>query len=250
LEQEAQAVYQAKGEAAGAETLFRIALCEMARARFYRRPPRNGLHLDALLRHATQAGGHEPGQDVFLERAFCLRAQLLEGNGQKDEATLVLEKACEALPQSWRILFERGGMALRHGEIELAVEAFERAILVEPQAAYPYHALRFAFEGFRRYRTQRIRFESAIRAQPRDGAAHHQFALAALSVMRDEEALFHFTRALELDPQLAEAACGRARALRRQGHLREAEEAFRQALRIDPECHEARSAIESTPPET
>lgn len=221
------------------------AFAEVARARFYRRAPADARLLDRLLREAI--GNVELGTEEAREVAVAagvLRAQLLEGEGRRDEAALVLEGLGEKLPEAGRLWFERGGLAFRSGEVALAVEAFERATLAEPQEALAYRSLRFAFEGYRRYRTERVRFEAAMRKNPRDALAHHHLALTALSVLKDEEALFHFTRALELDGRLAEAACGRARALQRQGHLRDAEAAFREALAIDPDCGEARRALE------
>jgi tetratricopeptide (TPR) repeat protein len=172
-----------------------------------------------------------------------LRAHLLESEGRRDEAAALLDEWTAKFPNAGRLWIERGSLALRMGEIALAVDAFERATLAEPQDALAYHSLRFAFEGYRRYRTERVRFESAVKTNPRDPLAHYHLALSALSVLRDEEALFHFTRALELDPRLSDAACGRARVLQRQGHLKEAEDAYFRALEIDPACAEAQRAI-------
>jgi len=242
---DAQTVRERAGAAAGPAPAYDLAFVEVARARFERRPLRGAAEVDALLREAWNAADPaDEAQTRVCVDAAVLRAHLLEADGRKDEAALVLDGACERLPQSGRPWFERGGLALRMGEIALAVEVFERAILARPQEAVPYQSLRFAFEGYRRYRTERVRFEAAMRNNPHDPLAHHHLALAALSVLKDEEALFHFTRALELDPRLAEAACGRARALQRQGHPQEAEAAYRKALAVDPACAEALRALQ------
>jgi tetratricopeptide (TPR) repeat protein len=246
LERDACARRREGGASSGPEPLYDLALVEVARARFVRRPIRDGVAVDALLREALHAA-EEAGsaRAVAGAAAAILRAQLLEADGRRDEATLVLESGCEKFPRSARLWVERGALCYRQGEIGKAVEAFERATLAEPQEAFAYQSLRFAFEGYRRYRTERVRFESAVKANPRDAGAHHHLGLAALSVLKDEEALFHFRRALELDPRLAEAACGIARALQRQGHLTEADAAARKALEIDPECREAAQALQS-----
>ncbi|GMV80732.1 MAG: hypothetical protein AMXMBFR7_19160 [Planctomycetota bacterium] len=233
LEQEAQA-------AGGASGLVDGVRAELARARFEQTPPRAAAALDERLREALRQAGDDA--DIAVPAAV-LRAQLLAGDGRPDEAALVLDQACERHPQAARPWFERGTLAFRRGEIALAVDAFERATLAAPQQAVAYQSLRFALEGYRRYRTERVRFESAVKKNPHDAPAHHHLALAAYSVLKDEEALFHFTRALELDPRLTEAACGRARALQRQGHLAEAADAYRMALKVDAECAEALRAL-------
>lgn len=222
-----------------------LAAALLAEARLHRSLPDAG-RIDELLRETLRMEAASPEPDV--ERAALAavwRAQLLESEGNRDEASMCLDQATERYSQSGRLWFERGSLAYRRGEIALTVEAFERAILAQPQDAVAYHSLRFAFEGYRRYRTERTRFESAMKANPRDPLAHHHLALSALSVLKDEEALFHFTRALELDPRLAEAACGKGKALQRQGHLAEAAKWYRKALEIEPEYVEARRALEA-----
>ena len=244
IEREADAWRKRAGDQAGPAPLYDLAFAAIARARFACKPCADTAALDAMLRECMRLAELGNGREQAVAvNAALLRVQLLEAEGRRDEAVLVLEGACERWPQAGKVWFERGGLALRMGEIALAVEAFERGTLAEPQEAYAYHSLRFAFEGYRRYRTERVRFEAAKRANPNDALAHHHLALAALSVLKDDEALFHFTRAFEFDPRLSEAACGRARVLQRQGHLQEALAAYEKALAADPHCAEAERAL-------
>jgi tetratricopeptide (TPR) repeat protein len=213
-------------------TPFNKAFAAIARARFRREDPADAAQLDELLRDTDG----DP-------RAPALRAQLMEAQGRLSEAVLVLDQACARFPSDMKLWIARASLALRSGEIDAAVSAFDRATLAAPQSAAASHSLRFAFEGYRRYRAERVRFESAVRMNPRDGMAHHHMALAALSVLKHEEALFHFTRALDLDPRLSDAACGRGRALQRMGHYEEAESSYEKALEIDPENAEAQRSL-------
>jgi len=231
-----------------AQALYDLAYAAVARARFARRPVAEPLPVDALLREAALAGlgAKEGGTGICRKvaaQAASLRAQLLEADGRRSEARVVLEKAGQSQPENARLWFERGSLALRSGDIDEAVADFDHATLAAPQDAVAYHSLRFAFEGYRRYRAERVRFEAATAANPRDALAHHHMALAALAVLKNEEALFHFTRALELDPRLSDAACGRGRALQRLGHVQEAEAAFANALEIDPGNAEAQRSL-------
>ncbi len=245
------------GSASGALPLYDLAFVEVARARFMRRPIAHAAAVDALLREAIAAGKEAqhieasprdlrsveaPARNVAAHAAI-LRARLLEAEGRRDEARVVLEQVCAWDANCARLWLERGSLALRAGAIEDALEFFDKSTIRQPQNAVACHSLRFAFEGYRRYRTERVRFETATKADARDGLAHHHLALAALSVLKDEEALFHFTRALELDPRLSDAACGRGRALERLGHFDEAEAAYAKALDIDPENPEAQRAL-------
>jgi tetratricopeptide (TPR) repeat protein len=230
---------------AHAAAQYDLALVELARARFERRAVTGRAGVDARLRDAARvpALSATPACLQTAAQAAILRAQLLEGEGRAAEARMVLENASSAQPATARLWFERGSLALRSGEVDQAVANFDRATIAAPQDAVAYQSLRFAFEGYRRYRTERVRFEVATAANPRDAQSHHHMALAALTVLKNEEALFHFTRALELDPRLSDAACGRGRALQRLGHIAEAEAAYRKALEIDPDNPEAQRSL-------
>jgi len=244
IEREADAWRKQAGDQAGPAPLYDLVFAAIARARFARKSNTDTTTLDTMLRECIRLAELGNGREQAVAvNAALLRTQLLEGAGRRDEAVLVLEGACERWPQAGKLWFERGGMALRMGEIALALEAFERGTLADPQEAYAYHSLRFAFEGYRRYRTERVRFEAAKRANPNDALAHHHLALAALSVLKDDEALLHFTRAFEFDPHLSEAACGRARVLQRKGLAQEALEAYETALASDPLCADAQRAL-------
>ncbi|MFH0939653.1 MAG: tetratricopeptide repeat protein [Planctomycetota bacterium] len=251
LEKAAQERRAREGNAAGAVPIYDLACVAVARARFERTPVASHKVVDALLREAVAASKATTAEfdaDVgdipdVAARATILRAQLLHADGRNDEARAILENASAAEPGQARLWFERGSLALRSGDIATALQCYEHTMLCAPQDALPCHSLRFAFEGYRRYRTESVRFETATRANPRDGLAHHHLALAALSVLKDEEALLHFTRALELDPRLSDAACGRGRALQHLGHLAEAEASYEKALAIDSENTEAHRSL-------
>lgn len=230
--------------------LFDLALVPVARSRFMREMLPQPAAIDVLLREAVHAVGTESGMNGAMQdareaavRSAILRAQLFESDGRRDEARLVLDNAAKSGLETSRLCFERAALSLRCGDVDQAVANFDRATLAAPQDATSYQSLRFAFEGYRRYRSERVRFDNSSKANPRDGLPHHHMALASLSVLKHEEALFHFTRALELDPRLSDAACGRGRALQRLGHLEEAEAAYVKALDIDPENAEAHRSL-------
>jgi tetratricopeptide (TPR) repeat protein len=221
------------------------ALTAMATARFNRDQIPDRAAVDGILCETLDRADMLKSKDRGAAvRAAVLRAQVLEADGNIEEAGETLRQLSERAPNIARIWFERGGLACRRGEIAVAVEAFERATLLDPQEAYAYQSLRFAFDGYRRYRTERVRFEYATRLDPRDALAHYHMGLAAMSVLKNDEALFHFNQALELDPRLAEAACGCARVYQRRGDLSASATSYRQALGIDANCQEARVALQ------
>lgn len=237
-----------------AEELYIRAFVPTARARLLDEalppPAKTDASLRGAVAAALSAGGQKPGREgrnspefKWAVRAAILRAELREAAGDAAGTEMVLAEAERRFPGVSRVCFERGGAAFRRGAITEALSAFERAALAAPEEAYVHHSLRFAFEGYRRWRTECVRFETAIAADPRDAAAHHHLALAALSVMKNEAALEHFTKAWELDRRLAEAARGRGRALERLGRTKEALVAYREALCAFPDDAATQEAL-------
>jgi tetratricopeptide (TPR) repeat protein len=250
IEEEAEAILARlesgrRGSRAGqSERTYACAFAAAARAKLLREPaptPESAADLSRLAEDADQ----NSADAEWAVRAVLLRSRLLEAAGRTTEAETVLSEAERRFPKDRRFWFEHGRLAFRIGAIEVALGAFEQAALAAPGEAYVHHSLRFAFEGWRRWRTECVRFETAVATNPNDPTAYHHLGLAALSVMRSEEALRLFTRAWELDPKLADAACGRGRALQRLKRIAEAQAAYHDALRVDPQHAAAREALTS-----
>src|SRR5579862_313624 len=244
----AKASRKSPGAPSNAQAFYDTGLAAVARSRFFRKPLPEWKSVDAVLRAAAQEGklaSNATNAEVqtTAARASLLRAQLLEGDGKRDEAMVVLENIPLNDEMTAKVWFERGALALRSGDIEKALRSFDKATLVNPRDAVAYHSLRYAFDGYRRYWTEKIRLETAIKNNPRDAVAHYHFGMALYSVLKDGEALQYFKKALEFDPRMSDAACGMGRALQRQGHHKEAEAAFMKALEIEPEHPDAKRLL-------
>ena len=233
-----------------AQSLYDSGLAAVARSRFFRKPLPEWKAVDAVLRAAAQEG-QLPSNATnvaimnIAARASLLRAQLLENDGKREEAMVVLDNIPLTADMAAKVWFERGALALRSGEIDKALKSFDKATLANPRDAVAYHSLRFAFDGYRRYWTEKIRFETALKVTPRDAIAHFNYAGALYSVLKDEEAIVYYKKALELDPHLSDAACGMGKAYQRQGNVKDAEAAFLKALTIEPANVEAKRLLAS-----
>ncbi len=244
----AKASTKSPGAPTAAQALYDSGLAAVAKARFNRKPLIDLKAVDAVLRASAQEGSlpsnvKNAAVQAAASRASLLRAQLLENDGKRDEAMVVLDNMPLTDEMTAKVWFERGALALRSGEIEKALRSFDKATLANPRDAVAYHSLRFAFDGYRRYWTEKIRFETANKSNPRDAIAHYHYGMALFSVLKDGEALQYFKKALELDTRLSDAACGMGRALQRQGHLKEAEAAFNKALEIEPNSPDAKRLL-------
>jgi len=119
-----------------------------------------------------------------------------------DEARHVLRRALELAPDAPRLLYQRGMIEFRSGDLEAAEKTFRRILESGPDDLDARTALGLLLtESSRPTEAEALFAESAGKA-PRDYRAHfHLGRLCARDSGRLEEALGHFGRMLDLAPR-------------------------------------------------
>jgi serine/threonine protein kinase/lipopolysaccharide biosynthesis regulator YciM len=176
--------------------------------------------------------------------------------GRYDEAVAALQLAAAANPGDARIFSRLGSAWFRKDQPEQAVDAFSKAIAIEPDAV-DYVTRGRAYLDLNRHEDAYRDFSRAIQLDPKYAAAHFFRADGLLRQERLEEAVADCTQAIELGAQqevdfpLADAYLFRGSALMARGRLDQAAADFSQAIghrepteaaddyRILAECHEA-----------
>ncbi len=153
------------------------------------------------------------------------------------EAIEAYQRVIELNPQAagaWNCL-GTAQAALEH--YEAAIKAFERAIELDPTLAWPYHNLGLVYEQRAKYETAIPYYRQALdrHHQPLDAATSwYNLGNVYLALERYPEATEAFSKATELNPgnALAWDSLGESyRAVKRQA---EAEAAYRRAIQLDP----------------
>jgi len=195
-----------------------------------------------------------PSMDPADSHLTLGTAHLMEG--RYDEAIAELQLAAVADPGDVRIFSRLGSAWFRKDQPEQAVDAFSKAIAIEPDAV-DYVTRGRAYLDLERYEDAHRDFSTAIQLDPRHATAYFFRADGLLRQERLEEAVADFSQAIELgahqeiDFSPANAYLFRGYAVMALGRLDQAAADFSQAIarrdpteaaddyRIRAECHEA-----------
>lgn len=197
----------------------------------------------------------EPKPEAQAERHLTQgTAHLMEG--RYDEAVAELQLAAAANPGDPRIFSRLGSAWFRKEQPDQAVDAFSKAIAIEPDAI-DYVTRGRAYLDLNRYEDAHGDFSKAIQLNPKQATAYFFRADGLLRQERLEEAVADFTRAIELgshqevDFPLADAYLFRGSAVMALGRLDQAAADLSLAIghrepteaaddyRLRAECHEA-----------
>ena len=131
-------------------------------------------------------------------------------------------------------LYEEGKRLYYQGKLPEALEAFDRAIELDPNYAPPHNGRGNALRDLNRYEDALEAYNRAIELDPNYAPPHNNRGNTLSDLNRHEEALEAFDRSIELDPNKALPHHGRGAALYNLNRHEEALEAYDRAIELDP----------------
>lgn len=134
--------------------------------------------------------------------------------------------------QEW---LEKGIALGRLGKHEEALDAFSKAIEIDPQFASAWNDKGVTFGRLGRHEEGLDVFSKAIEINPQYAGAWYNKGVALYELGRHQEALDAYNKAIEIDPQYADAWYNKGVALCDVGRYKEALDAFSKAIEIDPQ---------------
>jgi len=131
--------------------------------------------------------------------------------------------------------YYRGVAETNLGDLDAAVEAFRKAIEIDPEMGAGYRDLGKVLSDRSRYEEALEVLRTATSMLPEDATAHYLAGAAALRAGRADEALPLLDEATRLDPADSQSVYNRAIALRQLGRAEESQEAMQrfQELRAE-----------------
>jgi tetratricopeptide (TPR) repeat protein len=138
-----------------------------------------------------------------------------------------------------------GVVLIQQGRPAEAIEHFQQAVRIQPDNADAHNNLGVLLGQQGKGTPAEVieHFQQAVRSKPDYPEAHYSWGVALLAQDKPAEAIEHFQRAAHIRPDYAEAHNDWGMVLARQGKLAEATEHFQQALRIQPDKADAHNNL-------
>ena len=164
-----------------------------------------------------------------------------EGNQLYDrahyqEALQAYERAIQLDPNFAEAHDARGDALSSLERSQEALAAYEQAIQLDPNYAHAYEGEGNVFYNLKLYYEALEAYEQAIRFDPSSASAYNGKGDALYYLKRYQEALLAYERAIQLDPSYASAYNGKSWTLWQLKRFEEALIAYEQSIRLDPSC--------------
>jgi protein O-mannosyl-transferase len=191
----------------------------------------------ALFQHAVNVTVDNGAAEANLGLA-------LADQGRYDEAIVHYKTALQSEPRAmiWNNL---GRSLLAIGNLEEAINAFQKALKLNPSFGGAHHNLALALARGGRQQESLNHFSDAARLKPKDASVHNNYAIMLGIAGKTEEAIQEFQIALRLAPGAATAHFNLANLLVKQHAQDEAMAHYSEALRLNPSFVEAHGNIAS-----
>ncbi len=160
----------------------------------------------------------------------------------RDDRTLWSHSlACN--PNDWWAHYGLGTLHQGSGQIDKAIEYYEKAIAIEPDEPLPHYNLGVALASLNRLGEAAKAYKKTLELQPNNAVAMNNLGNTLLLLGDHEQAMPHCRKAVQLDPAFAEAHFNIASILFLRGRVDEAIEECRRAIAARPDYPEAHYAL-------
>lgn len=188
---------------------------------------------------AFTSTGHAGSQEQQSAEQYFKNGISLYESGQYQMAIEAYKKAVMLNPDSADANYNLGMAYSSLGQYKEAVEAYKRAIRIKPDYEAAYYNLGHAYSNLKQYENSVKAFRHAIREKPDYVEAYYGLGNAYLDSGKDEKAVHTFEEAIRLKPDNPYAYFNLGLLYFPSGPHAEAIDAFTQAILRDPRYAEA-----------
>jgi len=144
---------------------------------------------------------------------------------------------------NWLAHYDLGVYLMKQGELDEAIEHYERSVQIRPDNFEPHNNLAFALRKAGRLPEAIAQWEEALRRWPNDAELHSNLGLALLQAGRIQDAIEHFQQAVRIKPDAAATHYDFGLALERAGRIDDAVGQYEKALQLKPDWTLPQSAL-------
>jgi tetratricopeptide (TPR) repeat protein len=184
--------------------------------------------------------------DPRLWQAKLFQANLLAGQGKKDQAKSLWKEVLAKKPNAALAYVSLGMVARDEGKLAAARDFFNKALKIIPDMAEAHYNLGglALYEG--NFKEAEHQYRAAIASDPYNDEAQNDLGLALAYQGKIKEAEKQYVKALELNPNLASAHLNLGTLYAQTKRYNQAIDEFNKALAVDPGLMDAHSNLAAT----
>ncbi len=192
------------------------------------------------VRQATQSVKNETRGNIRRITSSSTMSPLLASGGMRTHSATARRSAVRVKATGTvEERYEEANQYLYRGQYAQALQAYEEALMLEPNNFYALNGKGTALYNQGNYRKAFEIYQQATELYPESAVVWVSAGLTLSRMQRHQQALVHFERALTLDPNYLLAWNGKADTQVEMNMLEEAIASYQQALAIDPHSFQA-----------
>ena len=153
---------------------------------------------------------------------------------QTQQALDFIDTLSKDYPDESLLFNIRGACYAGLGQLDIAVQSYEKALSIKPDYAKAHYNLGGALQELEKLHDSAKSYENAIALEPENAQAHNNLAIVLRELDQLEEAEASCRKAIVLDPEYAEAHSCLSIILYANGDLNSALESIKKAYSINP----------------
>jgi len=163
--------------------------------------------------------------------------------GQMDRAIEQYQRAL-AINPGYAVAFNNLGIALlQKGQVDHAIEQYQRALKIDPDYAEAQNNLGNALLQKGRVDEAMTQFRKALKISPNDDDLYYDLGNAFFQKGQMDEAIVQYQKALEINPNNAQAHYNLGISLSRKGEMSDAIIQFQEVVRLNPDDSNAQNTL-------
>jgi len=201
------------------------------------------LHIQSQYQVALNKGSHLLEQFPNSINLYNIIGAAYQGLGKLEEAIDAYGRAISIEPDYAEAHKNRGNALQEQRKLEEAIDAYNKAISIEPDYAEAYNNMGVSLKDCGNLDEAINAYKKAISIEPNFAEAHYNIGNALHEQRKLDEALGAYSKTISIEPDYAEAYNNMGNVLKDQGKLDEAIETYHKALTIEPDFAEVYNSM-------
>ena len=189
-------------------------------------------------------------QDLWSDRYYPIAVSnlgtIFEQKGELESAIEYYEKALKLKPDYGEVYYNLGNVFLQQGKLEAAIDSYKQALKIQPDYPQSHNNLGHVFQLQGTLEAAIESYQQALKIQPENAQIHCNLGNVFQLQGKLESAIESYQQAVKIQPNYAEVHEQLGNIFHQQGKSEAAIDSYQQALKIQPDSITAYTNLGTT----